>query len=439
MKASSLSMRFHRRALVVAVFLSACSSSSTPPAPRDGAATDADARIDAPAGDLASDADGPLDGAATGGDSAATDADAGVDAPPACSPACGSGKTCVDGACLPAPAVLARISGCGAARLALAGDTLYWTEHATGAVKKLALAGDAATPALVASGQMSPGPITADDTAVYWSNDGDHTIRAVPVGGAAVDGGAPDGGGATPLLTAPAAVDGLLASGGVLYYSADTSTYKVARTGGASTTLATFPTCRGTQPRALALGGDYIFQTDTLLQFITRARTDGTQAGSNPCVAADAGAPQINIPETVSHSQGQLLLDALYVAAGEVVWADHGTVSAKSTGVPTQAMSRQVATTTGSNSITGFVVAGASVYFGEGDDVDPGPTVDTIQVAPLGPIEGGADTPSGTVLATGQHGASAFVADATHVYWVTRAPAATARAPDDCTILSLAR
>jgi hypothetical protein len=322
----------------------------------------------------------------------------------------------------------------------LAGGTLYWTERATGAVKKLAVASPAGTPTLVATNQPSPGPIAADDTAVYWSNEGDRTIRTAPVAGdgGASDGGASDGG-AAPLLTAPQVVSALLASDGVLYYSAGSGTYQVPRTGGSPTTLASFATCRPSTPGALALGGAYLYQTADLLQFITRERTDGTQLGNNPCVAADAGAPQIAIPETVTHTQGALVLDALYVAAGEVVWADHGWVAAKTVASLTQATSRDVALSAGSNNITGFVVTGASIYLGESDDPGAGPTAHTIQVAPFGAAGVGDEAPSGTVVATDQRGARSFVADATHVYWATHTPSATSGAPDDCAIVSLAK
>jgi hypothetical protein len=453
-----LVLRRRLAALLAAAFLAACSSSN-PTAPPDGSANGGDARADAPGGDNVSDADGPRAHA----DDDASDtsgAETGADGASACVPTCGHGRVCIDGACLPAPVVLARAPGCGAARLALGGGALYWTERATGVVKTLPLANTAPTPTptLVAVDQMSPGPITADEAAVTWSNDGDRTIRMAPMGGASVDGGAsdapaadggsPDGGvseggvsagGGIPLLTAPAVVNGLLASGDVLYYSAGASAYQVPRAGGASTTLATFATCRASRPAALAVGGDYLFQTDFLLQFITRERTDGAQLGANPCVAADAGAPQIAVPETVTHSQGALLLDALYVAAGEVVWADHSTVTAKTVAFTAQTMSRGVTSSAGSNSITGFVVTGASVYLGESDDVSGGPTAHTVQVAPLGGADGGADTPAAKVVATGQPGASSFVADATHVYWVTHEPSVTAGAPDDCAIVSLAK
>jgi hypothetical protein len=422
--------------VLAATWLAACSSSSN--APPDAGARDAhDGAASETGGDTA--ADGKAHDAA---DAPASDAS---DGGSACTPACAADKACVGGACLPAPVVLAGAPGCGAARLALAGGRVYWTEHATGVVRSVAVTSPA-TPSLVASNQLTPGPIAADDVAVYWSNDGDGTIMkaslaaAVGVDGGASDAGPADGGaadgGAAPLLTPPAPPKGLLATGGFLYYDTGPSTLRVARTGGTPTTLATFATCKMSTPVALAVDATYVYQTDTLSQFITRARNDGTQLVANPCVAADAGAPQIAAPETLSHSQGELYLGALYRAGDEVVWADHTNIYAKL--VEGAITSREVANSAGENIVTGFVVTGASVYLAEGVDPVAGPTSYTVQVAPLGTPDGG-DTPVGAIVAVDQMNASSFAADATRVYWTTHTPSATAGAPDDCQIVSLAK
>jgi hypothetical protein len=237
-------------------------------------------------------------------------------------------------------------------------------------------------------------------------------------------------------VSAPAVVKGLLAYGGFLYYTSGPSAVRIPRAGGASLTLASFAVCKTSQPIALALDTDYLYQTDMLNQFITREHNDGTQLVNNPCVAADAGAPQIAAPETISHSQGELYLDALYRAGDEVVWADHTNIFAKL--VAGAVSSREVANSAGENTITGFVVTGANVYLAEGEDLMVGMTNDTIQVAPIGTPDSG-DTPTAQIIAVGQFGASSFAADATHVYWTTHTASATAGAPDDCAIVSLAK
>jgi hypothetical protein len=344
--------------------------------------------------------------------------------------------------------VLSRAPGCGTARLAVAGGSVYWTESATGLVRALAVANPGGAPIPIATGQMAPGPIASDGTAVYWSNAGDKTIVSAPLaaasdGGAtdagatdagATDGGATDGG-VQPLATAPEVVNGLIAGGGFVYYTSGASTLRVARTGGTPLTLATFSSCRTSPPYALALDTDYVYQTDKVNQYITRVRIDGTQLVTSPC--ADAGMAQIAAPETVTHSQGELFLDAIYRAGDEVVWADHTNIYAK---VPGTVAGREVATSAGENVVTGFVVTGANVYLAEGADALVGPTNDTIQIAPLGTPDGGTDIPpAGAIIAVGQHAAASLAADATHVYWTTHTPSATTGAPDDCAIVSLAK
>src|SRR5262245_61350649 len=110
---------------VAALLLVACSSgSSTKPN-----ATGAAGRIGAA---------GAAGGAAGSGGGAGTAAsDGGADAT---SDAPGVGPV------LAAPVVLARVPGCGAAHLTLAGTHVFWTELATGLVKSLAVTDAGGTP-----------------------------------------------------------------------------------------------------------------------------------------------------------------------------------------------------------------------------------------------------------------------------------------------------
>jgi hypothetical protein len=337
----------------------------------------------------------------------------------------GDGPT--DAAGLPAPTVLARLPGCGAARLVVAGGKVLWTERATGAVKSLAAGAPGGTPAVVAANQPMPGAITADDTNVYWANEGDRTIMKAPLAGGA----------ATPLLTAPEVVAGIVASAGTVYYGAGPSTYKVASAGGAPVTLMTFPACRTSTVGAVALDATHLYQTDHNQLFLTRERIDGTQMINDRCAADPPNAPKIQAPDTISHSQGGLLLDALAVVGGEVVWADHGNINAKAGAGDTTTGSRPVAYTLGGNTITGFAVAGASVYFGESADPPGQAGAGAVEVAPLDPGEAGAGDP--TIVARDQPNAGAFTADATHVYWVTRTASTVATGPDDCALVRLPR
>jgi hypothetical protein len=342
-----------------------------------------------------------------------------------CSPACGPGKECVLGACLSAPTTVAAMPACGTAHLALANATLYWTEHATGAVKSLATASPGASPTVVASAQAMPGPLAVDAANVYWANDGDMKIVKAALGGAAP----------APLLTAPAVVSGLVASAGTVYYGAGPSTYKIAPADTTPTTLATFTSCRSTRTGALALDVDHLYQTDYLLQYLSRERIDGMQMGNDPCAADPTTAPKIDAPDTISHSQGELLEDALTVVGGQVVWADSSNINGKPSDSTTATGALTLATSACANAVTGFVVSGPSVYLAESGAA--GPSGDALEIAPLDP--GDAGTSTATVLAAAHGAASQLVADDAHVYWIATTPSATTGAADDCAIVSLAK
>jgi hypothetical protein len=286
--------------------------------------------------------------------------------------------------------------------------------------------------------QMSPGPITADDAAVYWSNDGDLTIMKRPLSpGDATDGGVSlDGGATVPFLTAPAVVSALLAGGGFVYYGAGPGMFKVASAGGAPLTLASFAVaCKSSYSTTFAVDADHLYQTDFFQQFVTRERIDGTQLAKNPCSVTATTMPMVNVPDTISHSQGDILFDAIAVVGGNVIWADSSNVYSKPVDGSMTLGAPLIVSTAGSNAITGFVVSGTSVYIGEGDNSGAGGNA--IEVAPLDP--GDAGETQATALAAGQPNPSQLVADATHVYWVTHTPSATAGAADDCAIMSLAK
>jgi hypothetical protein len=130
-------------------------------------------------------------------------------------------------------------------------------------------------------------------------------------------------------------------------------------------------------------------------------------------------------------------MDALAVVGSELVWADSSNINAKAVTGNNSTSGRFVAATLGANAITGFVVAGGSVYFGESSNPPGVDTGDAIEVAPLEPGEAGpADA---RIVATGQKNASQFAADATHVYWVTRTPSEAGAGGDDCALVRLAR
>jgi hypothetical protein len=425
-------------ALAASLLLACSSSGGTKP---DAAGGDGDAG--------ATDALAPRD-AADGSDARvivadAANADASEASVEACPSGCATGLVCVAGACLPRPVQVAALPGCGAAQLALSAANIFWTERATGVVRSLPLSSPGAIPTTVATGQMSPGAIATDDTAIFWANEGDHTIMRAPFVGA----------GPAPLLTAPAAVTALLVNDGTLYYGAGPGSYEVATVGGAPATLMTFPTCRTSRPGALAIDVDHLYQTDFNQQLLTRGKLDGTQMVNDPCAVDPTTAPKIAAPETITHTQGELLIGAVAVSSGQVIWADGPSLDAKPVTGGTQ-NTQTLAQSAGGFPITGFVVSGSSLYFGETSDPPTDLAADTIEVIPLALGDAGAPNP--TIVAQGQRGASQFVANDSNIYWVTKTPPAVVAVdgsacttdelqtccgavclPNDCAIMQLAK
>ena len=118
------------------------------------------------------------------------------------------------------------------------------------------------------------------------------------------------------------------------------------------------------------------------------------------------------------------------------MWGDASNITAKPVDGTTTTSTHQVAYTKGGNPITGFVVSDGNVYIGEGD-ASGNPGGDAIEIAPVEPGEGGGN--EAQVLAFGQKNPAHFVADATHLYFVTCTPSVTPVLNDDCAIVSLAK
>ncbi len=75
-----------------------------------------------------------------------------------------------------APTTLTTITGCTTVRLAVQGDTLYFTDGAHGSVRKIPTAGGNASD--IVTGQMQPYSLVVDATNVYFGDDGDFTLNA---------------------------------------------------------------------------------------------------------------------------------------------------------------------------------------------------------------------------------------------------------------------
>lgn len=304
------------------------------------------------------------------------------------------------------PVQLVSDPGCGSINLVVANETVYWTEKAKGTVSSVPVAGGAAAP--IATAQAMPGPIAVDQAAVYWGNDGDKTVmkRPLPTGAAAI------------FVTANGdVVNALLVDNGTLYVGRGLSAQKVATSGGTPTTIMTSPPDDMGLPGAFALDATHLYQTEINHQAVSRETLDGTQNG----LLGDGTTHVMLAPDRIAVSQGELVLDAISVLSGNVIWADGNSIKSKSGGADEHMSFTVVANDAGFNPISGFVVSGGKIYIGESSD-------NNVEVAPLS-APGDAGAPSAAVIAMKQMNPSQFAADAANIYWRTA----------DCKIMKLAK
>lgn len=302
--------------------------------------------------------------------------------------------------------MLASAPGCGSIDLAVHGGTLFWTERERGVVKSIATAGGA--PKVVATGQLSPGPITADASSVFWVGGAGKTIMRSPV----------TGGTATTFIAATMVeeisydennINGVLVDDGTLYFGRHVRAFSVPTSGGMPKMLMHSPELDQGRPSSFALDATHLYQTELTHHAVSRERLDGTQEG-----LLEKGGLQPFAPDRIAVSQGGLLMDAIGLANRKVVWADNGQILSKPIDALEAAAATRLTESADGNDITGFVVSGDAVYFGVA-------VANTVQMAPL---QGDVD---GTVIARSQPAARQFVADLTNVYWSTA----------DCRIMKL--
>jgi hypothetical protein len=326
----------------------------------------------------------------------------------------GAGKT---------PTELVNVVGCGNLRLVLVGSTIYYTNKTAGTVSSVAVAGGA--PKVIAMGQSKPNPIVADATNVYWGNDGDAIVYKQAL----------SGGAAAPILPAPAAADpknvanALLVSGPTLYVGRGVDTYKVPVAGGTPTQLSHSPDLDMGYPGAFALdaGEVHLYQTEMQHNAISRETTDGKQDG-----LLETGTAQMLAPDRLAVSRAGLVTDAIAVSGQHVLWANLANIEAQDKDMPEAAGGTYsvIATSDGFNALSGFVLSGNTIYFGE-------TTANNVQSVPLNfnPDPNTGPQPS-TVIATGLTNPAEFAADDANIYFTT---ITATDASGTCKILKLAK
>jgi hypothetical protein len=171
------------------------------------------------------------------------------------------------------------------------------------------------------------------------------------------------------------------------------------------------------QPAAFALDATHLYQTEINHQAVSRETLDGTQNG----LLEDGTTHVMLAPDRIAVSQGELVLDAIAVLSGNVIWADGSSIKSKPGGADEHMSFTVIANDAGFNPISGFVISSNKIYLGESSD-------NNVQVLPL-TAPGDAGAPSTTVIAMNQMNPSQLAADATNIYWRTA----------DCKIMKLAK
>jgi hypothetical protein len=324
-----------------------------------------------------------------------------------------------------APTELARAPGCGSINLVVANDNVYWTEMATGLVKSVPACGGTIT--TIAKGQTSPGALAVDETRIFWVS-GKTIMKKTLMGGAA-----------TTFVSAKTTTEGLkgendinalLIDRGFLLFGRFTDALKVPVEGGATPeVIGRSPMSDMGMPAAFAVDDTHLYQTEIFHVAVTRETLDGNQIG----LLEDMTTLEPLAPDRIAISQDGILLDAIAVVNGDVIWARRNRIKSSLVGVVGGDQSVAIAEISSfppdahDPHITGFVVSDRTIYLGESFDDD----IRRVLLLSSSPDPAATDggIPEPTIIATGQSAPSQFAADANAIYWRTA----------DCKIMRLAK
>ncbi|MDB4982079.1 MAG: hypothetical protein JWM82_2831 [Myxococcales bacterium] len=333
--------------------------------------------------------------AGTGGSAgAAGGSDGGVTCP----------TTTFGGAGAAAPAMLVSAPGAVDVQLVLAGGTVYWTEKAKGTVNSIPVAGGTTT--VVATAQMSPGPLAVDGASVFRANGDGVVMNKTGTAAATMFLAATT----NPITDDPDAntVNALLAASGTLYVGRFVEALKVPTAGGTPVVLSHSPAADKGRPGVFILDPTHLYQTEIVHQAITRETLDGLQNG----LIEDHVTRVALAPDRIAVSQGALVDDAIALSGGNVVWADGNNIKTKKVTAAENDSFTVIGNSKEYNPISGFVLSGTTVYLGE-------TMSNKIEKLKLFVDLASTCTNEGTVVASDQVNAGQFAADDTNVYWRT--------------------
>ncbi len=307
--------------------------------------------------------------------------------------------------CGPAPSTIVPRPGCGSMRLSLSGSDLYWTERATGKVFAVALTPGAEAIEL-ATGQLNPTSISADDSGVYWVNEGDGSEGSSQVFKLALPLG--DSEPAVLVTGSGSSADDnviraiTLHEGTLLYtlgHDVHALTVDADVVVGTATNYDLDPPAAQGYPSALAVSGDYVVWSTALRLGVER--DDLSEGASGYAELAE--------------SQGNLLLTDLWASAGSAYWGNGEAVVYSSVEDGAGASIAYLAKTPDFSLLTALTIAGDSAYFASDSGL--------VLAQPLAAVE----TAKPRQLARDQPGVSSIVKSPDRLIWAT----------SDCAIMGL--
>jgi hypothetical protein len=218
-----------------------------------------------------------------------------------CGVQCAPGAGCIDGECGAEPILLTASPGCGSMQLAIADETLYWSEKQTGLIRSMPLAGGAVTD--LATGQVSPTRVMADANGVYWTVDGDASPDSIKLMRKALP---PTSDAPETLVERGASYpfNAIALRANKLYYTAFQDLRRLSLDDPALPDVLFGRTQTSGNPAALAL-------SDTLLVWITNTGNVGARDLSAPTDPSDVSGYLLLAEHTASSRS--LALDSAYV------------------------------------------------------------------------------------------------------------------------------
>jgi hypothetical protein len=344
------------------------------------------------------DAGRPDDGGSGGGDAGAGPLRICLD-----STDCDPGAPCVRGQCGAPPRQLNVSANCGSIRLVAAGGFVYWTEKASGKIRRVPAAGGEA-PTELATGQNNPTQIAADPTALYWVNEGDgrggsSTLMKMSSLETLVLTKSQD---ATPILA-------VAAHAGRVYYALGHDVHSLSPLDGSDDIIVgtatnydvNFPVgVPSGEPAALAVTDTFVFWTTIGRQGVER---EDVLEGQLPNGTDTAGYRELG------ESQGSLVLRDIGAKGPFAYWANGANVFRAAVAPP-----EPIAQLRDFSSVVSLAISDSQIYL----------ATDTGEILRHS-LEPDVATPP-ALLAVEQNGLLSVAVDETSVYWST----------DDCILRS---